>query len=89
MFNNPKIQSTIKEFNGESFGDLGGFGMYSSSYTVYYYLMDFDDNKTYILNDEWKYISFKIFNQPVYMINIGNRKYDCLVQCLETRSRFE
>ena len=41
------IQSNINEFNS-----LRGFGMYSSPNTVYYYVMNFDANKVYILNDE-------------------------------------
>ena len=75
MFNNPTVQSTIKELNGNKLGVLKGFGMYSSSGTVYYYLMNMRDNKVYILNDEWKFISFKDFNSPINMITIGNSLY--------------
>ena len=75
MFNNPTIQSTIEKFNGDSFRRLSGFGMYSSSGIVYYYGMDCAANTTYILNDEWKLITFKSFLRPVYMISIGNSLY--------------
>ena len=75
MFNNPTIQSTIEKFNGDSFRRLSGFGMYSSSGIVYYYGMDCAANTTYILNDEWKLITFKSFLRPIYMISIGNSLY--------------
>jgi len=75
VFSNPTIQSTINQLNGNSFGDIYGFGMYSSSGTVYYYVMDWGANKTYILNDQWSFISFKVFTTPAYMINIGNSLY--------------
>ena len=75
VFNNPVIQSTFNQFNGESFGELHGFGMHSSSDTVYYYVMDYGANEVYILNDEWKFISFKSFSNPAYMISIGNSLY--------------
>ena len=76
MFN-PTIQSTIYEFNGTSFGGLIGFGMYSSSDAVYYYVMDSGNeaNKVYTLNDQWEFISSKYFDSPMYMINIGNSLY--------------
>ena len=73
VFNNPSIQSTFNKFDGESFRNLIGFGIYSSPNNVYYYVMDYRGNITYILNDEWKLISFKSFTEPAYMINIGNR----------------
>ena len=75
MFTNPSVQSEISEFNGNSFCGLMGFGMFSSSGTVYYYLMDYDASKVYILDDEWKFISSKTFTKPAYMINIGNSLY--------------
>ena len=49
--------------------------MYSSPTTTYYYVMDCGANKTYILNNEWKLITFKSFTRPYYMINIGNSLY--------------
>ena len=75
VFNNPSIQSTINQLNGELFRNLIGFGIYSSPNNVYFYVMDYLANKTYILNDEWKLISFKSFTKPAYMINIGNSLY--------------
>ena len=36
-----------------------GFGVYISHNAVYYYFMDWGVNKTYILNDDWSFISFK------------------------------
>ena len=74
-FNNPNIQSTINELNGESFGELCGFGMYSSSNVTYYYLMDWFANKVFILNDEWEFISFKNFSGPHCMILINSSLY--------------
>ena len=55
VFNNPTIQSTFNQLNVNSFGELGGFGMYSSPNATYYYIMDPGANKTYILNAEWKF----------------------------------
>ena len=75
MFSNSSIQSTIEGFNGDSFSYLVGFGMYSSSNTTYYYVMDYGASKIYILNDEWSFISAKTFTNPQYMINIGNSLY--------------
>ena len=40
MFNNSNVQSNIKKINGNPFNLLLSFGMYSSSDTVYYYVMD-------------------------------------------------
>ena len=75
LFSNPTIQSTFNQFNGNSFGSLRGFGMYSYLNTTYYYVMDWGVNKVYILNDEWSFISFHIFSYPTYMISIGNSLY--------------
>ena len=77
MFTNPSIQSTITQFNGNAFGFLSGFGMYSSPDTVFYYVIDRGGvaNKVFILNDQWKFISFKVFIDPQYMISIGNSLY--------------
>ena len=77
MFTNPNIQSTINQFNGNSFNDLMGFGVYSSVNTTYYYVMDYGANKVYILNDEWKFFSFKTFINPasMIMITIGSNIY--------------
>ena len=74
VFSNPTIQSTINEFNGMKFGELRGFGMYSSTNTTYYYVLDYWRG-VYILNDQWSFISFKEFYSPQYMINIGNSLY--------------
>ena len=49
--------------------------MYSSSNTVNYYVMNSGANKVYILNNEWKFISFKTFTDPQSMISIGNCLY--------------
>ena len=51
MFNNSSIQSNITQLNGNSFGLLVGFGMYSLSGTVYYYVMDWIANKVFIFKD--------------------------------------
>ena len=75
MFNNPSIQSNITQLNGNSFSWLVGFGMFSSSGTVYYYVMDYVANKVFILNDQWSFISSKVFYNPAYIINIGNSLY--------------
>ena len=75
MFNNPTIQSTINQFNGNSFGDLHGFRMYSSFNIAYYYVIDFGANRVYILNGEWKFISSKTFSNPLNMISISNSLY--------------
>ena len=75
MFSNPNIQSNITQLNGTSFDALMGFGMYSSANATYYYVMDYWANKVFILNDEWSFISSKVFNYPAYMINIGNSLY--------------
>ena len=70
-FSNLSIQSTFTALNGNSFGGLIGFGMYSSSGTVYYYVMHPSRTGIIILNDQWSFISFKVFSFPTYMINIG------------------
>ena len=75
MFTNSSIQSTINRFDGTSFINLKGFGIYSSSNTTYYYVMEYGANKVYIFNEEWKFISFKNFDNPNYMISIGNSYY--------------
>ena len=84
MFSNPTIQSTITTLNGNKFSWLVGFGMYSSSNTTYYYVMDNRSCKVYILNDEWSFISFTLyspgsgffqFDRPNDMITIGNSLY--------------
>ena len=49
--------------------------MYSYLSTTYYYVMDTNGYKTYILNDDWSFISFKNFSKPAYMITIGNSLY--------------
>ena len=58
------------QLNGTSFGQSFGFGMYSSSGTFYYYLMDYGASKVFILNDQWSFISYKVFNQPWNIITI-------------------
>ena len=75
LFSSRTIQSNITQLNGNSFGWLSGFGMYSSSKTVFYYITDLYADTVYILNDEWKFISFKTFSNPAYMITIGNSLY--------------
>ena len=75
LLSNPTIQSTFNELNGNSFNLLLGFGTYSSSNTTYYYVMDIGNNKVYILNDEWKFISLKTFSNTFYMISIGKGLY--------------
>ena len=65
MFTNPIIQSTLNQFNGASFGYLVGFGMYSSPDTVFYYVMDYWNDKVYILDDEWKIISSNTLIVPI------------------------
>ena len=74
MFSNSTIQLIFNQLNGISFDKLVGFGMYSSVNKTYYYVMDWG-GKVFILNDEWKFISFKAFTYPVYMINIGKSLY--------------
>ena len=75
MFSNSTVQSTFNQLNGTSFGWLVGFATYSSSNTIYYYVMDYGSSQVYILNDEWKLISFKTFNGPFKLITIGNSLY--------------
>ena len=71
VFSNPSIQSTFNQINGRSFDNLVGFGIYSSSNTTYYYVMDYGANLAWILNDEWKFISVKSYSWVSYMISIG------------------
>ena len=75
MFTNPSYQSAITQLNGNSFGQVVGFGMYSSNNTTYYYVMEYSYGKVYTLNDQWSFISFKVFTNPCFMINIGNSLY--------------
>ena len=74
MFTNLTIQSTFNQLNGNSFGGLNGFGMYSSTNTTFYYVMDYYKG-VYILNDEWSFISSKYFTYPFNMIPINNSHY--------------
>ena len=83
MFTNPTVQSTISQFNVTSFVDLQGFGMYSSSGTVFYYVMDSgntgssstSNGKVHILIDNWLLISSVGFSYPQFMISIENSLY--------------
>ena len=75
MFSNPIIQSTFTELKGNPFRNLKGFGIYSSSNTTYYYVMDYWDDKVYILNDYWSFISIKVFHGPHSMISMDNSLY--------------
>jgi len=75
VFSNPTIQSTFDQSNGNSISWFAGFGMYSLSGTVYNYLMDYDASKVFILNDQWSFISFKVFTNPAFMISISNCLY--------------
>ena len=75
VFNNPTDQSTINELNRTLFGSLVGFGMFSSSNTTYYYVMDYEAGKVYILNDQWSFISFELFTR-FYDFNQQQSLYD-------------
>jgi hypothetical protein len=50
-----------------------GFGMDSTK--TRYYISDFWNDKIYILNDEYQYISQKTFYSPAKMITIGENMY--------------
>ena len=76
MFDNQTtIQSIITQFNGDSFGKLVGFGIYSSAHRTYYYVLDWGARTVYILNDHWSFIASKFFNSPINMISIDNSLY--------------
>ena len=75
MFNNPAIQSIFKKFNGESFGNLTGFGMMLSSSDTSFYVVDLGADKVYMLNDNWSFLSFKTFPNPTFMITVENSLY--------------
>ena len=75
MYTDPGIQSTINQFNGNAFNGLRGFELYSSPDTVYYYVMDWGASKVFILNDQWSFISSKVFTYLHNMISIGNSLY--------------
>ena len=47
----------------------------SSSNKRYYYEMDHNAKKIFILEDEWKLVFFKKFYYSTYMISIGNSLY--------------
>ena len=55
------ILSTFTEFNGNSFGDIVGFGMICLSFNTSYFVMDRFTDKVYILNDNWSLVSFAAF----------------------------
>jgi hypothetical protein len=57
-----------------NFTSLTGFGFYSSCNTSYY-VTDHGAKRVYILNDDWSYVSYKNFTNPVYMITIGSSIY--------------
>ena len=79
MFNNPSIQSNITQLNGTSIVTLVGFEMYSSNKTTYNYVMDWTAGKVFILNDQWEFISAKVFIRPTFMISINNAVFIWLV----------
>ena len=69
--------SIIQQFNqfiGNNFGDLVGFMMHSSPNATYYYVLEWS-NMVYILNDQWSFISYKMFTGLYNMISIGKSLY--------------
>ena len=75
MFSNPTVQSTFNQLNGNSFGGLYGFEMYSILNIFFYYVMDWGANKVFILNDQCSFIASKSFYYPSYMISMDNSLY--------------
>ena len=74
IFNNYTLRTTIKSFNGSSFLNLCGFGMFNSVNTSYY-IADYSNNRVYKLSDTWEYVSFKYFREPTYIRAISNVLY--------------
>jgi hypothetical protein len=76
-FSNSTRQSNITSINGNLFNQLLGFEMYSSSLcnNASYLVIDKEANKTYIMNDNWSYVSYKIFNKPAYLVKTSNLFY--------------
>ncbi len=74
VFNNFTLKSTLTSLSGTAFGNLFGFGMIVSNNTRYYIsdTVYYETQYINILNDQWQFINFVNFNNPTYMITLGN-----------------
>ena len=67
-----KISKT--SLNGNNFSFLHGFGMMIDSNTSYY-VMDYDLNNIFLLNDNYAFVTNKPFSKPTYMLTINSSLY--------------
>ena len=79
VFRYSTIRSNISALDGMNPSWLLGFGFFSSC-NASYYVMDKGASKVYILNEDWSYVSYKIFPGPAYMMQIGKRGANVSVQ---------
>ena len=62
------ILSTFTEFNGNSFGDIVGFGMICLSLNTSYFVMDRFTDKVYILNDNGSFDQVYMHQNSIYFL---------------------
>ena len=62
------ILSTFTEFNGNSFGDIVGFGMICLSFNTSYFVMDRFTDKVYILNDNGSFDQVYMHQNSIYLL---------------------
>jgi hypothetical protein len=68
------LKNFITSLNGNSFSWLHGFGM-MVDFNTSYYVADFPADRIYLLNDNYEYVTHKIFSSPAYMVTINSSLY--------------
>jgi hypothetical protein len=74
FFINNTVKNTIKSLNGNNFSFLHGFGMICD-FNTSYYIMDLPTNTTFLLNNDYCYVTHKTFSAPAFMIAINASLY--------------
>jgi hypothetical protein len=69
-FTNSTLQQNITKINDISLKWVFGFLMSGSLSSTSYYVTDLINNKVYVLNDNWSYVSNKTFSNPALIITI-------------------
>ncbi len=64
----------LTSINVNTFGYLHGFGMICD-FNTSYYIIDFNTNNIFILNDSYGYITKKTFAKPTYMLTMNSNLY--------------
>ena len=71
LFCNWSLQLSINQINSKNLSFANGFGILNS----YYYISDFSLSEIFILNENWSFVSSKVFSNPVYFTSIGSSLY--------------